>query len=360
MSYMNPAQSKAIASLRFPMTYLVVLLHTILQNQVCNGQVYAPTGRYPLFDAFVFFMQRCVGDLAVPVFFFISGYLFFSGGTFSTITYKQKIYKRFRTLFVPYFLWNLMFMVYMFIVFFTFPSLLSSMKSYCEEFSLRTFLLSFWNLNGSPVLAPFWFIRDLIVINLFALPIHYLLKRIPKLFVSTLFVFWIFLLWKDVPGLGVRSVFFYVLGAFFSITDLNFIETFKRYSVWVTCLYILLSVLETIHIVPIEINAQVHQLTLVLGVITIITLFSVLCENQWIITNSVFSQSSFFIFSLHMFIINFPNKIWPLFLPVNTFTLCMMQVLIPAFVCLVCLGVYLLSRRVAPTFLSILTGGRAC
>lgn len=76
---MNNLTSQTITAIRFPMIVCVVLLHTFIIDRPVNGQVFIPSGRYPIFDIFQQLYQNELANVAVPMFFFISGYLFFYG-----------------------------------------------------------------------------------------------------------------------------------------------------------------------------------------------------------------------------------------------------------------------------------------
>lgn len=90
--------SKTINLLRFPLMLLVVCMHfsgggdntTLLYcNLMQFGLIYFST--------------------AVPIYFAISGYLFWKGN--DLFQYKNKIQKRVYSLIIPYLLWNLLFNV---------------------------------------------------------------------------------------------------------------------------------------------------------------------------------------------------------------------------------------------------------
>lgn len=58
-------------------------------------------------------ISRIISHCAVPIFFLISGYLFFQGlHEWDTKTWKRKIRSRVKTLLIPYILWILFFILF--------------------------------------------------------------------------------------------------------------------------------------------------------------------------------------------------------------------------------------------------------
>lgn len=99
--------SKTISYLRFPLTVGVVFIHFDLSTGLdIGGMTYGMNNP----DWYFFIINMISGTLAtigVPLFFLISGFLFFYRKDFSCEVYRQKLQSRFMTLFVPYTLWNL-------------------------------------------------------------------------------------------------------------------------------------------------------------------------------------------------------------------------------------------------------------
>ena len=93
---------KAFHLLRFPLFVLVVYIHTMDWNLHNSGPF-----AWKLYDNIRILISGIIGHAAVPTFFIISGYLFFlSKDTFDFETYLSKLKRRFTTLFVPYIIWN--------------------------------------------------------------------------------------------------------------------------------------------------------------------------------------------------------------------------------------------------------------
>lgn len=233
--------SDTITYVRFPLIWLVVLLHTIISPQTCNGEIYLQPGEMPVFDWFQYFSQRQIGDIAVPTFMLMSGYLFFREGKISVDIYIGKIKGRFHSLVVPYLIWNLLFLFYIFACYLLLPSILSSMGDYVRRFTFTSLLDVFL----SPVLSPMWFIRDLIVLNLLAYPFYWILKRLGLSFLICLFILFLFKVWYSVPLIGIRSVFPFCLGAYIGISNQRVFAFLCKRWYWAFFLFFILFVIDT-------------------------------------------------------------------------------------------------------------------
>ena len=94
--------SVLITTLRLPLMICVVFIHSELKE---------PTSSVVLSFAQSWF-SRILPTVAVPLFFFFSGYLFFVGinregrNRLNLNILLNKLKKRFRTLLIPYLIWN--------------------------------------------------------------------------------------------------------------------------------------------------------------------------------------------------------------------------------------------------------------
>lgn len=346
--------SDTITWVRFPLIWLVVLLHTIISPQTNNGEIFLKPGDFPIFDWFQYFSQRQIGDIAVPSFMFISGYLFYRGGLLTVDSYKEKLKSRVFTLLVPYFIWNLLFLFYIFACYWIVPSLMSSMGDYARNFTFISLLDSFF----SPVLAPMWFIRDLIFLNLLAYPIYYILKRVGLFFIICFACLFLFKIYYSIPLIGMRSIFPFCLGAYLSISKQSFFYSFVKRWYLIAFIYIVLLIIDTNGFIQGEEIVLVHQLLLLIGVLLFLMSIYVMIERGMLRPNKQLANTSFFVFAFHMFFINILNKFWPVVLPVNTFTSILVQVLIPTITCGICVSLFYLFRWLMPSLCTILIGGR--
>lgn len=175
----------------------------------------------------IHFLSQVLFTTAVPLFFLISGYLFFVGvENYNISTYKQKIAKRIKTLFIPYCAWNLFYLI---------PTLLK-WASNGGDYSVWYFLESIWIMPeqegrieimtmATPVDPPLWFVRDLMVCMVVSPIIWYVIKRkwINYLFLLLLAIPWIvgmpFMF--PFPGISFCSILFFSLGCYLAISTIN-------------------------------------------------------------------------------------------------------------------------------------------
>ena len=129
MSSNNDRLSKTIMFLRFPLIVAVVFIHTNLADVMINGRLLVNEGQFPIHDLFRHIITNELARIAVPLFFFISGFLFFYHTDFSMKMYKQKLKKRVRTLLVPYLFWNTV----VFLIFFMKKSCIKNKTCYNND-----------------------------------------------------------------------------------------------------------------------------------------------------------------------------------------------------------------------------------
>lgn len=188
--------------LRFPLVLLIVFLH-------CKGSSdFYPIDwhNFTMMDGYNFlrhYLSNVISCVAVPTFFLMSGYLFYyRTDHFSIRLYKDKIIRRIKTLLVPYFFWNTLFLAGT--IFFVVSS-----SYYSNQWLAIVDLLNengwwrvFWDCqlmegdinapvgyaqdNSAPLLVPMWFVRDLFVVCLFSPILWSLVKRMGIAYVCLL------------------------------------------------------------------------------------------------------------------------------------------------------------------------------
>ncbi|MCH5245858.1 MAG: acyltransferase [Muribaculaceae bacterium] len=134
----------------------------------------------------VIFFSSTLTRTCVPAFFIISGFLFYQN-KFSFQSYKDKLYRRFYTLFIPYMLWNLISLILQIlkIKYLGFPD-----HGLFEDGSIQWIKVfeGFYNyVDGYPFAFAFWFIRNLMIFILLS-PVAYLISC-KKISIGLIFIF---------------------------------------------------------------------------------------------------------------------------------------------------------------------------
>lgn len=85
----------SITILRFPLIVAIVFIHTFIAGQPnIDGKINVEYGQYPIYDFLDHIVRICLAEVAVPLFFVISGFLFFYQCDFNRETYYIKLRKR--------------------------------------------------------------------------------------------------------------------------------------------------------------------------------------------------------------------------------------------------------------------------
>lgn len=171
------------------------------------------------------FMSNFLTPFAVPLFFIISGALFYRD--YNRENYVPKLKSRFRSLLLPYLLWNTLWMLF---------DILCSYTPISSLFLGRTqFTLSVGNVLEAIVHygrnLPFWFIFALMIFVL-AAPLIDLLLRNKYVGLVVILSVWVLSLY----GIGLpkplfykhNSLFYYLIGAFVGKHCFSFFQTPKK------------------------------------------------------------------------------------------------------------------------------------
>lgn len=353
--------SKTIMFLRFPLIVAVVFIHTNLTDVMINGTLLADEGQFPVHDVFRHVVTDELARIAVPLFFFISGFLFFYRSDFSFAVYGMKLKKRIRTLLVPYLFWNIV----VFLLFLLTQTFLSSMTSgrnkLISDYNWLDWLNLFWNhREGMPVCYQFWFIRDLIFVILCSPAVYYFI-RYGKIFSLILLgVLWMFGICFEVPGISITAFFFFSFGAWFSINKRSFTVDFRPMLLPVTILYMILLMINTLLCYnKVTSYAFLYNIGIIIGLVAVVAWTALGMEKNKLRVSVFLAGSAFFVYAYHGMPIALVVKYWvKLLQPASETTMLAGYFLIPAFIVCIGVGVYAVMRRYLPSFTGLITGGR--
>ena len=283
-------QFEVIGQLRFPLIVLVTFAHSY--GAVSDGYSLLTSG-WDSYEVLKLLVSQTLVKVVVPVFFIISGYLFFANvKTWSAQVYKEKLLRRVKTLLWPYLLWNLLMAVKLH----TFSW--AMFWVYWKPSGMQIDWLGNEQLMTAPANMPLWFLRDLIVISLCTPLIYIGIKKLGGWLLAVLAVFYLSGICAFVPGLSAYALFFFTFGAFLAIRQHDLIAAMKRYEIPAYLLSVVLAVgmMLTYH------HPVFSSLMLCFRLTGAVAVFC-LCARMLVFTSrrlpSVVCRSSYFIYLAH-------------------------------------------------------------
>lgn len=356
-------QSQAITFLRFPLIVGVVFLHSYGSTFNLQGFSIEQDVSYPIFENLTYYISQVLARVAVPLFFFTSGFLFFFNlSNWNIQVYISKLKKRFRSLFIPYVFWISLALLLFFVAqnipftakFFTGKNLPIA------DYSLKDFLGAFWSASdeGSryPFLYPFWFIRDLIVIIILSPVVYAIIRYLKLVGIIILFSLWFFHTYS-VTGLSLSCSFFFSLGAYFSINKLNIVDYAYKFK-YISLLYPILTIADLITYHS-EFNYLIHNLGIVLGIFFLFYVVAVGIKKEKLSISYFLSGASFFVFATHEPWLRFIRRFLYVYIKPSSEVELILLYFIPAILIIsLSLLVYWIMKKITPRFLSLISGDR--
>lgn len=341
--------SRSIETLRFPLILLIICLH-------CYTSTSAVTRGHDIYFRLIYPVSLWMGETGVPAFFFISGLLFF----YSKKTFLQKIKGRCHTLLIPYLFFNALILCG-YLCLMIFGKTIIILGKDLADYALIDYIRAFWDRgvwdhgNGSPLLCPLWYIRNLMVLVILSPIIYYIIK-----YTKLLFPVFFGLLWINAhdSAYTFQSLTMFSLGAYFSICDKNPIEVFDKYMRLFVSAFLFLAFVDFLHLfVPVPFALPFHRLSLVANTFFCISFLGEFMYRHHLYS-SFLSKSAFFVFCIHY---PFVTNLRPIFTMING-----QSDIIHVFlylgavigVTLLCVLVFVLLKRMMPGLVNVVTGNR--
>lgn len=288
----NNIDSKIISFLRFPMIIGIVLIHSGVELNYNYTQ-------YPIYNYVV--NNGIIGTftrICVPLFFMISGYLFYYKlNDLNIKTYLYKLTRRIHSLFIPYVFWNSLAICLFFVMDVAFPRLKSGATPPLSDIS--TFFSLYWMKKPDllPIVPQFWFIRNLMIIVVLTPVIYWLINRLKLLIVLFWGILWVLHIYEFmIPG--TMALFFFTLGAYFSI-NYKKISDFAIKNKWVGFPYPLFALFDIITKNQVY-NIYIHNIAILSGMIFVINLLLfIINKKSNFYPSKTLLASTFFIFAAH-------------------------------------------------------------
>lgn len=228
--------SRCISWLQFPLALLVILAHTDV--------TYDHSDPSSVINAFLCWPMPAS---ALPTFFFISGYLFFSGrDIFVWKDYCQAMRKKFFTLLVPYLIWiSIAYLSTILIHGLDYAPQPTDMRGIfwdgrpiMPEHSLFGYTFDMFGMPGG--FGVMWFVRDLMVIMLFTPFIWMIGKTAGKWAIFLILI--AIITHTGIPGFGILGPWYFILGSLFAICNIDFMPVLRRFGLHVIALWLVMCV----------------------------------------------------------------------------------------------------------------------
>ena len=345
--------------LRFPPIIGVVYIHAYFTSITSNAGTIGTNDTNALTDFIRLLISQGVARIAVPLFFLISGYLFFANFRWSQQTFIKKIRTRMKTLLIPFLFWNLVVLV--------FYAAVQAVPPFRPYFTGSTALISaipFWEyfnvilgIKGYPIAYHFWFIRDLIVMVVLAPVIAVILRFAALPFLVALYATWVTGTWPvyipDNAGLlffsagalcAIKGQSLFAFDRFGKLALIALIPIFFIDAFWNTAWF----------------NIYLHRTGLIVGVIASLYATKLIVPHEKLKQMVLqLGEASFFVYAAHEPLLIAARTLAYKFVPLTTpYTMLALYLGIPAVIMTLLVFCHGLLSRIFPRFLSLVTGGR--
>lgn len=361
-----PYLSKKIRFLSFFTIICVVFIHAYNYHDVELKPTTALYEGFQICPMIQFFICNALTRFANPLYFFISGYLFFAGvSRFNGSVYAKKLKKRLVTLMLPYCIWVLAWSVAgVLIVKYcqtSFP-VIDEKIGLLREKGLEAFF-------SKPLPFQFWYISDLFKLAILSPVVYFLVKKLKVFAVILAAVPWIFdYSVQYMPNCD--GILFFMLGAYLAVNHIRFpgrecpikknALTIAIPAVWilVCAAYTFLSVYESTIGASSPILLFMYKMCGALGFISVFIIYDAasgrIADSRAL---NAFASCTFFIYACHE---PLQHMIFQRALEFTDSNFVHMALFFGLPLLFVLLGSTLgsLLRKAAPRVHSVLTGGR--
>ncbi len=355
MIEISKMNSKKIKVITFLCAILVVFLHSYnLKRYSINSLSIGFTKMVYIIEAFI---SQGVARAAVPLFFIISAFLFFHNIDPNKVSFKwfiQKYKKRFKSLVIPYLIWNtISYLIYLI------PALITPTRFLPKENIVRFILIDF--IQGVLLFkynAIFWFVFNLIVLITISPIIFLVLRDKLRGQIITIFVFMLWLLrtknGNAILGSEIRldAVSFFIMGSYVALHGETIFKKVldKKYAIVLICFWILLL---TINIM--SPTKFIYKLGIFVGVTAIWYGIDLFLEK---LTVTKYMNYTFIIYAMHAIILKVTSNLILKLLGKQSIFALLNYIIAPIITLII---IYMLTVRIKkhfPTTYGVINGSR--
>ena len=358
---------EVIRFLRFPLSVAILVIHAHFSEIAAGGRQIFDAADFPVYGSVSYILSEIVARVAVPMFFAISGYLFFRNAPRPDMTvYTRKIRRRLRSLVVPYICWNLISIALFWAAQSFLPQMMAGVNKPVSDYSFADWCSAFWNTSrinpevagaGYPTAYQFWFIRDLFLLQLFSPLVYMAVRRLKFWAVAVLGVLWLGGFKSGTYMVNVQAMFFFTAGAYLGINGMG---SFSRNVPWYVFAVVYAAIVAAEYAgLQNVFRPYLHRLGLAWGVATVYVC-SAAClgktEKQPRVPSAGFS---FFVFAFFNMPVAFVTRfMFQTRCPSSEAAVLALYFAIPVMTVLAAAVVYFPLRRLCPALADVLVGWR--
>ncbi len=298
--------------------------------------------------------------VANPLFFSISGFLFFLGIKKASECYS-KIKKRTKTLFVPYIIWNVIFVLW-----YVGMSIIPWGRQYVnsniiDDINSNGPIHALYSLFIAPAGFQLWYLRDLMLYVVISPAIYFIIKRFGLYGLLFLFITGSLGLIYLPSEIKIWGAFFFTLGGyialFSSLEDLK-AKISPAMAGFCLVVYILNAVVRPLGVFPLAGTDIVVELC---GLIAIWRLYDIIVENEngrLVKFLASLGSYSFFIYLFHEPAYNIIKKLGIKVCGVGEMNLIILYLICPFVMAAVSIAIAKLLQNIMPKVYTVIVGGR--
>lgn len=308
------------------------------------------------------FFSQGITRIAVPIFFCISGYLFFLKFKGTISEYILKYQKRAKSLLLPYLFWSIWGMFFYFVLqlfplsknFFT--------KDLIVNYSFAKILDTMF-LN--PIPYQLWFVRDLIVLVILSPLIYWTTKYFRTIPILLLFIIWLGFFEFNFVIFSNESIFFFCVGAYFAINKKEYLTKKLNHRFYLTFIFIWPLIVLFKTVIMSQSSDQIvilfsHKISIIIGLIAIWSIYDIIMikkvnPNKVIMSLSYFS---FFLYAFHEPILTIIKKGLFYFAGASEIVSIIIYFLAPTMTIIISILFGSFVKKYIPKFYGLITGGR--
>ena len=346
---------------------LVVFIHNNFTEESV-AKTFAETGRVIVFNQSAFgaglqaLISQGIATCAVPLFFLFAAFL----QAKKADPYHTLLKKKAKSLALPYALWMAIYFLYSNVLKLLVVKIAPHLLGKPDVIPMLERSPAVWIQQllgytlekgaGTPGIAgQFWFVRDLIIYTALSPAIAALLKRAPAATFGL--VAGLYLLDLPVYFVATEGLFFYIAGLLWAMGDTPLLEAIDRVK-WGEAVFLFAATFCFRHVF--HIGGASRSLMVIAACVSMLKASKPIAESEKAFAlASCLSRYSFFLFAIHMLLLNVLKRLWIIPFPMKNAFFCLFEyfaVTCIAIALALALGAAL--RKLCPPLFRLLNGGR--